>query len=199
MKKTRWTCVNQNCPRGSKRNGYDRVATPRRLASGCSSTSRTWVTIFSGSRGYRFFVCSRLKLCLHEFLLTSSPSPTRHLGLTGAHPGGCGHGLFRLGRYFRARQGNETWRLLLRLCDVQDLGGLLEDVRIAEICFAVVGGNVREVPSQCSGGDPWCRTAPAETRPCGAGSEIVIHEFRDNILAGSSKSLAKISGISKIA
>lgn len=87
----------------------------------------------------------------------------------------------------------------MRLCDVQDLGGLLEDVRIAEICFAVVGGNVREVPSQCSGGDPWCRTAPAETRPCGAGSEIVIHEFRDNILAGSSKSLAKISGISKIA
>lgn len=87
----------------------------------------------------------------------------------------------------------------MRLCDVQDFGGLLEDVRIAEICFAVVGGNVREAPSQCSGGDPGCRTASAATRARRAGSEIVFHGFWDNILAGSSKSLAKISGISKIA
>ena len=172
---------------------------PRRLAPDCSSTSRTWVTIFSGSRGYRFFVCSRLKLCLHEFLLTSSPSSAGHLGLLGAHPGGCGHGLFRLGRYFRARQGNEICRLLLRLRDVQDLGGLLEDVRITEIRIAVVGGNLREAPDQSSAGDPGRRTAPAETRACGAGSEIVFHGFWASVSAGSPKSLAKISGISKIA
>ncbi len=191
--------MNQNCPGESKRNGHDRVATPRELASSCSSTSRTWVTIFSGSGGYRFFKCSRLKLCLHEFFLTSSPSPARHLGILRAHPGGCGDGLFRLGRYFRARQGNETWRLLLWLRDVQDIGGLLEDVRIAEICFAVVGGNLREAPSEFSGGDPGRRTAPAETRALRAGCELVFHGFWVSATAGSPKSLARISGISKTA
>jgi len=117
----------------------------------CSSTYRTWVIVFSGSEGYRFFGCSSLKLSLHEFFLTSSPSAARHLGRLGAHPGGRGIGLFRLGRYFRARQRNKTWRLLLWLRDVKDLGGLLEDVRIAEIRFAVVGGNLREAASKPSG------------------------------------------------
>jgi len=73
--------------------------------------------------------------------------------------------------------GNETWRLLLWLRDVQDIGGLLEDVRIAEICFAVVGGNLREAPSEFSGGDPGRRTAPAETRALRAGCELVFHGF----------------------
>ena len=87
----------------------------------------------------------------------------------------------------------------MRLCDVQDLGGLLEDVRVTEICFAVVGGDVREAPGQSPGGNPGRRTAPAETRACRAGSEIVFHGFWASAPAGSPKSLAKISGISKIA
>jgi hypothetical protein len=173
--------------------------TPRELASDCSSTSRTQVTIFSRGGGYRFFVCSRLKLCLYEFFLIQTTSPPRHLGLVGAHSGGCCDGLFRLGRYFRAHEGNETRRLLLWLRDVKDLGGLLEDVRVAEICLAVVGGNVREAADESSGGEPGRRTAPAETRACRAGSELVFHGFWGNILVGSRKSLAKISGISKTA
>lgn len=138
-------------------------------------------------------------MCLHEFFLISSPSPARHLGLARAHPGGCLDGLFRLGRQSRARQGNETWWLLLWLRDVKDLRGLLENVRIAQICLAVVGGNLREAPGESSGGDTGRRTALAETRACGAGSELVFHWLWGNILAGSHKSLAKISGISKIA
>lgn len=169
------TSMYQNCPRDSKRNERDQVPPPRELASGCSSTYRTWVTIFSGSRGYRFFRCFRLKLCLHEFFLTSSPSSAGHLGFAGAHPGGWRNGLFRLGRYFRGRQGNETRWLLLWLRDVKNVGGLLEDVRIAEICHAVVGGNMHEAPDESSGGEPGRRTAPAETRACRAGSELVLH------------------------
>ncbi len=191
--------MNQKCSGDSKRNEREQVPPSRKPTAYCSSTSRTWVTIFSGGWGYRFFRCSRLKLCLHEFLLTPSPSPARHLGLPRAHPGGCGNGLFRLGRYFRARQGNEICRLLLRLCDVQDIGRLLEDVRIAEICIAVVGGDLREAQGESSGGDPGGRTALAETRARRAGSEIVLHGFWDEACAGSRKSLAKISGISKTA
>jgi len=167
--------VNQNWPRDSKRNGHDGVSTSRGLPLDCSSTSRTRVTAFSGSGGYRFFRCSRLKLCLHEFLLTSSPSPARHLGRPGADPGSRRDGLLRLGRHFRSRQGNETWWLLLWLRDVQDLGGLLENVRIAEICFAVVGGYVREAASESSGGEPRCGATLASTGACRAGSEIVLH------------------------
>ena len=85
------------------------------------------------------------------------------------------------------------------LRDVKDLGGLLEDVRVAEICLAVVGGNLREAAGESSGGEPRRRTAPAKTRACGAGSELDFQGFRGDILAGSPKSLAKISGISKTA
>ena len=62
----------------------------------------------------------------------------------------------------------------MRLRDVQDLGGLLEDVRIAEVCFPVVGGKVREAPDESSDGDTGRRTALAETRACGAGSKLVL-------------------------
>ena len=77
-----------------------------------------------------------------------------------------------MGRYLRAREGTQAW-LLLRLWDVQDHGGLLEDVRAAEICFAVVGGNVRQAAAESSGGEPGRRTAPAETRACGACSKLM--------------------------
>lgn len=87
----------------------------------------------------------------------------------------------------------------MRLCDVKELGGLLKDVRIAEIRFAVVGGNMREAPGQSSGGDPGRRTAPAETRACRAGSEIAFHGLWVSAPTGSHRSLAKISGISKTA
>jgi len=76
-----------------------------------------------------------------------------------------------MGRYLRAREGTQAW-LLLWLCDVQDHGGLLEDVRAAEICFAVVGGNVRQAADESSGGEPGRWTAPAETRACGACSKL---------------------------
>ena len=143
-------------------------------------------------------MCFRPKLCLHEFFLIQTNSPARHLGLVGAHSGSCRNGLFRLGRYHRAREGAQAW-LLLWVCDVQDHGGLLEDVRVAEICLAVVGGNVREAADESSGGEPGRRTAPAETRACRAGGELALQGFRDKARGGSPKSLARISGISKIA
>lgn len=85
------------------------------------------------------------------------------------------------------------------LRDVKDVGGLLEDVHAAEICSPVVGGNVREASHESSGGDPGSRTAPAETCAFRASRELVLHGFWDKARAGSPKSLARISGISKIA
>jgi hypothetical protein len=172
--------VNQIRPGDSKRNGRDQVPPPPELHSDCSSTSRTRVTIFSGGEGYRFFVCFRLKLCLHEFFLIQTTSPARHVGVAGTDSGGCRDDLFRMGRYLGAREGMQAW-LLLWLCDVQDHSGLLEDVRAAEICFAVVGGNVRQAADEFSGGEPGRRTAPAETPACGACSKLVPFQlFRPN-------------------
>ena len=85
------------------------------------------------------------------------------------------------------------------LRDVKDLGGLLEDVRAAEICLAVVGGDVCEAADEPSGGGPRRRTSPAQTRPCGTGSELAFHGFWVRTRAGSPRSPARISGISKIA
>ena len=85
------------------------------------------------------------------------------------------------------------------LRDVQDLGGLLEDVRVAEICLAVVGRNLREAADESSGGEPARRAAAAETRARRAGSELVFHGLWGNSFTGSPRSLAKISGISKTA
>jgi len=62
----------------------------------------------------------------------------------------------------------------LWLRDVKDFGGLLEDVRVAEICLAVVGGNVRETADESSGGEPRRRAAPAEARAGRAGSELEL-------------------------
>ena len=172
--------VNQIRPGDSKRNGRDQVLPPPELHSDRPSTPRTRVTIFSGGEGYRFFVCFRLKLCLHEFFLIQTNSPARHLGLVGTDSSGRRDDLFRMGRYLRAREGTQAW-LLLWLCDVQDHGGLLEDVRAAEICFAVVGGNVRQAADESPGGEPGRRTAPAETRARGACSKLVpFRLFRPN-------------------
>lgn len=85
------------------------------------------------------------------------------------------------------------------LRDVKDLGGLLEDVRAAEICLAVVGGNVCEAAGESSGRGPGRRTSPAQTRACRTGSELVFHGFWVRTRAGSPRSLARISGISKMA
>ena len=104
-----------------------------------------------------------------------------------------------MGQYFRARQGNESWRLLLRLRDVEDLGRLRKDVRIAEIRFAVVGGDVREAADEFSGGESGGWPAPAKTPPCRAGSKLISYGLPGGRFSGSFKSLAKISGISKTA
>ncbi len=66
------------------------------------------------------------------------------------------------------------------LRDVKDLGGLLEDVRAAEICLAVVGGKVREAADESSCGEPGRRTALAETRECRAGSELKLFSQMDS-------------------
>jgi len=151
----------------------------RRSKKGGTSTYKTRVMIFSREERYRFFMCFRLKLCLHEFFLIQT-SPARHLGLVGTDSGGCRDDLFRMGRYLRAREGTQAW-LLLRLWDVQDHGGLLEDVRAAEICLAVVGGHVPQAAHESSGGEPGRRPAPAETRACGACSKVVPFPlFRPN-------------------
>jgi hypothetical protein len=85
-----------------------------------------------------------------------------------------------MGRYLGAREGTQAW-LLLWLCDVQDHGRLLKDVRVAEICFTVVGGNVRQAADESPGGEPGRRTAPAETRARGACSKLVpFRLFRPN-------------------
>ena len=146
----------------------------RRSKKRGTSTYKTRVTVFSRGRGYRFLECSRLKLCLHENFLIQTSSPPCHLGFLRAYFGGCGDGSIGLGRHFRARKGNETRRLLLWLRNVKDLGGLREDVRVAEICFAVVGGNLRKAADESSGGKPRRRTAPAETRARRAGSELKL-------------------------
>jgi len=161
--------------------------------------TKTPVTFFSGILCYRFFVRFRLKLCLHELLLNPATPPTRHLDFARAPCCECRAGHFGLGRHFRAHKHAQGWRVLLRLRDVQNLGGLLEDVRVAEVCVTLVGGNVREAARESSGRIPRCRTAPTATPTRGASSEVIPHETCVNARAGSPKSLAKTSGISKIA
>ncbi len=85
------------------------------------------------------------------------------------------------------------------LRDVKDLGGLLEDVRAAEVCLAVVGGDLREAAGKSSGGGPRRRTSAAQTRACRTGSELISHGFWVRERAGSPRSPARISGISKMA
>jgi len=87
----------------------------------------------------------------------------------------------------------------LRLRDVQELGGLLEDVRIAEVRFTLVGGNMCEAARESADGIPRCRTSLTKTSTRGASCEIIPHKTCVNAPVGSPKSMARISGISKIA
>jgi hypothetical protein len=115
-------------------------------------------------------------MCLHEFFFIQAGSPSRHLGPAGPDGGRGRHGLLRVGRYFRTREGSEARGLLLRLCSLKDLRGLQQNVRVAEVCFAVVGGDVREAPSEPSRRESRRGATVAQTLACRAGIEVVSPE-----------------------
>ena len=80
-----------------------------------------------------------------------------------------------VGRYFRPREGSAARSLLLRLRAFKDCRGLQQDVRAAEICFAVVGGDVRETPDETSRGKSRRGAAAAKTLACRAAIEITFN------------------------
>ncbi len=144
--------LNQNCTQESKRNECLETSHSGSAALYGSSTYRTRVMAFFERLELSVFCWFRLKLCLHEFLLTQTHSPPRYLGSTGPDSGRNSDGLLRVGRYFRSREGSETRWLLLWMRALEDRRRMQQDVRVAEVCVAMVGGELREAADKTSVG-----------------------------------------------
>jgi hypothetical protein len=138
--------------------------------------TRTRVTRHFGKPELVVFCLFALKL-LPDAVLLQTRSPHRHLASPGSTHGCRFSRLFGLGRFLFECAPRSHGKLLLRLLASQNLGGLRENVRVAKIRFAVVGGDLQETSLQCSRRDARCWPARTSSRtfrarfpiiPCGA-------------------------------
>lgn len=64
-----------------------------------------------------------------------------------------------MGRQLQSGHETERWRMLLRMHAAEDVGGMRENVRVAEVRVAVVGGYLRETKGEDADGESRSRAA----------------------------------------
>jgi hypothetical protein len=111
-------------------------ATPRR-------SSRTLVTESSGPRHYRFFPLLLPEL-LNGLHLPTTLAPPRSLPSRSTLRVPFRQLPWSFGGHPVATEKREGTLVLLPMSRISRPQGLREDVRVAEVCFALVGQNVRE-------------------------------------------------------
>jgi hypothetical protein len=138
---------------------------PRHAPSpACPPGTRTRVTGHFGKPELVVFCPFALKLLLDAVLLLPTPSPGRHLASPRSVLGCRFTRLFGLGRFLFECARRSHGKLLLRLLASQNLCGLRQNVRIAEIRFAVVGRDLQETSLQGPRRDARCWTARTSSR-----------------------------------
>ena len=136
----------------------------RLICGSLSAGTRTLVTTHFGKPELVVFFWFGPKLLCDAVLVTKTRSPRRHLASPGSTHGCRFTRLFGLGRFLFESAPRSHGKLLLRLLASQNLCGLRENVRIAEIRFAVVGRNLQETSLQCSRRDTRCWPARTSSR-----------------------------------
>ena len=126
--------------------------------------TRTRVTAHFGKPELVVFCPFALKLLPDAVLHLQTRSPRRHLASPGSTLGCRFSRLFGLGRLLFESAPRSHGKLLLRLLASQNLCGLRENVRIAEIRFAVVGRDLQETSLQRSRRDARCWPARTSSR-----------------------------------
>src|SRR6516164_6635221 len=136
--------------------------------------TRTRVTTDFGKPELVVFCPFALKLLPDAVLLLQTRSPRRHLASPGSTHGCRFTRLFGLGRFLFESAPRSHGKLLLRLLASPNLGGLRENVRIAEIRFAVVGRDLQETSLQRSRRDARCWPARTSSRTFRARFQQII-------------------------
>lgn len=114
-------------------------------------STRTIVTKDFGKPELSVFCCASLKLFSHAGLVLQTPTSRRHLASPRSVPRHLSIGLFCLSRHVFQCTASSGRNLLLWLRASQGFRGLRENVRIAEVCFALVGRNLQETSLERSG------------------------------------------------
>ena len=102
---------------------------------------------------------------LYEALFYSPPLSPGSLALRRiprAHRGGL---CFRARRYFRTSPSNQSGRLLLWLCPVENVGRLQQNVRTAQVRLSLVGSHLRKAAPDHSHREVRRRAKVAASRP----------------------------------
>jgi hypothetical protein len=92
-----------------------------------------------------------------------------------SHRGGL---CFRARRHFRASPSNHSGRLLLRLCPVENVGRLQQNVRAAQVRLTLVGRHLRKAAHDHSHRKVRRRPAIGTSRPRRACLKSIIPEAK---------------------
>jgi len=150
-------------PQPRSKNNLCRIGTPQPTST-FQYAHNPGNAAFWEQRAIGFFLF-QTETQLHEALLYSPPLSPGSLALRRiprAHRGGL---CFRARRHFRTSPSNHSGRLLLWLCPVKNFGWLRQNVRVAQICLALVGSHLRKAAHNHSDREVRRRAKVATSRP----------------------------------
>lgn len=112
----------------------------------------TRVTIFFEPGELLVFFSNRTTLDAHEDVISHTTSSIGRLGCSRFAVGRLASGYLRMGGHFWKPTASTSWRLLLWLRPIEDRGRLHQDVRAPQVCFAVVGCQLRQASRKRASG-----------------------------------------------